>query len=44
MNTKVPKEKPYQFPSDFSEDYEERRAEERMMWQEKQRADRRKLG
>ncbi|MCF6293271.1 MAG: hypothetical protein L3J04_07755 [Robiginitomaculum sp.] len=44
MNFKFPTEEPYQFPLDFSEDYEERRAEERMKWQAKQSEERRKLG
>lgn len=44
MNFKYPSERPIQFPLDFSEDYEERRAEERMKWEERKREARKKLG
>ncbi len=41
MNTKYPDEEPIQFDLDFSEDYEERRAEEKMKFKENQRKIRR---
>lgn len=37
MNFKFPSEKPIQFHLDFTEDYEERRAIEKMKWQERKR-------
>ncbi|NQW01233.1 MAG: hypothetical protein HQ483_16120 [Rhodospirillales bacterium] len=37
MNTKYPDEEPIQFDLDFNEDYEERRAEEKMKYEESQR-------
>lgn len=37
MNTAYPEEPPIQFDLDFNEDYEERRAEEKMKYEENQR-------
>lgn len=44
MNYKFPSEKPIQFDLNFEDDYEERRAEEKMKWEERKKEAKKKIG